>query len=159
MYIIPTNIIYWWQACLKLSLFWIFSHCWAIFLVSVIWRWWVSFYLSNKIYFVDYAFSFKLYSQESPSCAENCCSVNVEPRWFWPEWLCVNVWDISKHLRLDSCIGKKYEIISKDKRNGESLQIKNLVVIYSWLEPGVCWFGYKLLKLVFCVVYFEWFFV
>lgn len=50
----------------------------------------------------------------------------------------MNVWDISKNLSFDSCTGKKSEIISKDKRSGESLQVKNLLVIYSRLEPGVC---------------------
>jgi len=33
------------------------------------------------------------------------------------------MWDISKNLSLDSSIGKNCEIISKDKRSGESLQI------------------------------------
>lgn len=60
------------------------------------------------------------------------------------------MWDISKNLSFDSSVGQKYEIITKDKRSGKSLQIKNIIVIYSRLEPGMCWFGYKILKLVFC---------
>lgn len=60
------------------------------------------------------------------------------------------MWNISKNLSFDSSVGQKYEIITKDKRSGKSLQIKNIIVIYSRLEPGMCWFGYKILKLVFC---------
>lgn len=39
------------------------------------------------------------------------------------------------------------------------MQIENLVVISFRREPGVCWFGYKLLQLVLCKIFFEWFFV
>lgn len=48
------------------------------------------------------------------------------------------MWDILKTLSFASSIGKKYEIISEDESGGESLQIKDLVVIYSRLEPGMC---------------------